>query len=464
LKSLQKFWNDSADAQWVENEFQKERLSYWMRFCEDFRVANSAPTPCKVRAQLHPIHMATEGKIAAYFLNSQKLRSELMVATLEEVDPHALARRHGWSINTMVRGYSLFIPIRDNQRWIPIDWPKTLQELESLVTQATNHEQSVIQWIEEKSDGKSHPFLVVLVQGGVCYGYLLSPPLAPKIASPGIIPVAIDRVDADWTLARDHELDLLAGRRAKRVLLLGCGSLGAPVAELLARSGIGNLHLLDKEVFEPENCARHILGADDIGLSKADAVAKRLKRSVPEINVKGQRALGADWIHYVCKPDVYDLIIDCTGESAVRVMLSQYRRHSLGSCPLVHAWVEPFCAATHVVHLPFGEDWPLNDPGDKLAAAIWPNGIQISLPACGAGFHPYGAADIWQAAGFTAERLLAILDGQIADATVWSSVRSQAFFLTLGAGVIPGPIASRVGSYFDSTQITRPLKEILINA
>jgi hypothetical protein len=461
IESLEKFWNNSSDAEWVTSEFHKERLSYWLRFCEQFRVANAVPTPRAVRVQFRSVQKAMEGKLCAYFQKSHKLRSDLMVATMEEVDPHVLANRHGWSAKTQVRGYSLFVPFADNIRWTPADWPKSLHELESFVAQVTDHEQSVTHWIQSKSDGNPHPFLVVLVQTGVCYGFVVSPALVPKVTNPGIIPVAIDRVDANWALARDHRLSTLGGRQKKRILLLGCGSLGSPVAELLARSGIGELHLLDKETFEAENCGRHILGAQDLGHSKADALAKRLQAVVPDISVKAHRALAADWIHHVCKPGDYDLIVDCTGESSVRVMLSHYRKHSLGACSLIHAWLEPFCAATHVVHLPHGNDWPTDDPGSKLAAATWPDEVQVNLPACGAGFHPYGAADIWQSAGFTTERLLGVLDAKATEAVVWSSVRSQAFFKALGIDVTTGPIVPITGTEYDSVQISRPLKTIL---
>jgi hypothetical protein len=460
IESLEKFWNNSLDTEWVTSEFHNERLSYWLRFCEQFRVANALPTPLAVRVQLGSVQQVTEGKLCAYFQNSQKLRSDLMIATLEHGDPHVLANRHSWSAKTQVRGYSLFVPFGENIRWTPADWPKSLQELESFVAQVTDHEQSVIHWIQSKSDGKPHPFLVVLVQAGVCYGFLISPAHVPKVTNPGVIPVAIDRVDASWALARDHGLSALAGRQEKRVLLLGCGSLGSPVAELLARSGVGELHLLDKETFEIENCSRHILGAQDLGRSKADALALRLQKVVPDISVNAHRALAADWIHHVCKPGDYDLIVDCTGESSVRVMLSHYREISLGLCPVVHAWVEPFCAATHVVYLPHGTNWPTDDPGGKLAAAIWPDEVQISLPACGAGFHPYGAADIWQSAGFTTERLLGILDGKVPEAVAWSSVRSQAFFKTLKIDVTIGPLVPTTGSEYDSCQITRSLQTI----
>jgi molybdopterin/thiamine biosynthesis adenylyltransferase len=252
----------------------------------------------------------------------------------------------------------------------------------------------------------------------------------------------------------------LSGRQGKRVLLLGCGSLGSAVAELLARSGVGELHLLDKETFEAENCGRHILGARDLGRLKAYALVERLREIVPDITLKPHHALAADWIHYVCKPGNYDLIVDCTGESSVRVMLSHHRDFSLGACPVVHAWVEPFCAATHVVHLPHGSVWPPDDPGNKLAAATWPDDVQVNLPACGTGFHPYGAADVWQSAGFTTERLLSVLDNKAPEAIVWSSVRSQAFFKALGINVTTGPIVPTTGTEYDSIQITRLFKAI----
>ena len=462
IKSLAKFWTDTADSQWVTDEFHRERLSYWVHYCEQFRKAHAVPTPHSVRIALRPLKGVSEGKLTAYFCKSQKRRSKVMLATMGEIDPHSVANRHGWAENTMVRGHALFVPFENDVRWTPLDWPKTFEQLESLVAKVSDHEQSVIHWIQGKSDGRPHPFLVVLVQENVCYGFLISPSIR-HLTPPEIVPVAIERVDANWGLARDHQVQVLQARREKRVLLLGGGSLGAPVAELLVRSGIGELQLLDKETFELENCARHILGADEIGLSKADALARRLHRLIPDVTLKHIQAPGANWLRDVCKPGRYDLVVDCTGESSVRVMLTHYREHSLGLCPLVHAWVEPFCSAAHVVYLGSADLWPVDDPGELLAAASWPDRTRIKLPACGAGFHPYGAADVWQAAGFAAERLLAVIDGIVADSTVWSWIRSKAFFQSLGYEMITSPLVPDTGSVFDSTQITRRLGEVLRN-
>lgn len=461
LQSLEKFWADTSDIEWIQKELHRERLSYWLSFCEQFRIANHVPTPRVVRVVMPPLNGIIEGRVAAYFRHSQRSRSELMLVSAGDDDPHVTAVRHDWQLGTLVRGHALFIPISQNVSWTPRDWPRNFHELESLVAEVTNHERSVTHWIESQNEDEPHPFLVVLIQESVCYGYLVSPALVSRMTSLRIIPVAIERVDADWALARDHQLPALRMRRDKRILLLGCGSLGSPVAELIARAGIGELHVLDKEVFESENCARHVLGAGDIGLSKSSALAKRLRQLVPGLHVKYYQALAADWVRDVCKPGTYDLVVDCTGESSIRVMLSHYSNLSLGNCPLVHAWMEPFCAATHVVYLAPGEIWPADDPGEKIAAASWPERTLVNLPACGASFHPYGAADAWQAAGFTSERLLSIIDGNVTTSTVWSWMRSKAFYEALGVDVGIGPLVPDTDSVFDSIQLTRQLNDVL---
>lgn len=463
LAALAQFWSQAADDEWVLQEFHRERLSYWSRFCEQFRVSQQVPAPLTVRVSLSEIECVTEGKLTAYFRGSQAKRSDLMLASPGDIDPHPIAVRHGWSTGSLVRGHSLFVPVPENVRWTPTDWPRMLSELESFVEQVSSDRYSVLQWIKSKQDDEAHPFLVVLVQGKTCFGYLVSPATVPGLTRAGIIPVCLDRVDVAWALSRDYEHPVIERRQNAKVLVLGCGSLGAPVAELLARAGVGDMHLLDKETFDPENCARHTLGFPDVGRSKADAVASRLRQLVPEIRVTPHRALATGWVTSVCKPGQFDLILDCTGEDAVRVMLSRYRDHSTGRCDLVHAWVEPFCAATHVVYIAPTDNWPDDDPGHKVAAAQWADDTRVNLPACGAGFHPYGAADVWQAAGFTAERVLAVLDKKVGAGTVWSSIRAKPFFEALHVEVVIGPLVPDMPSPLDSVQLTRPLRTVLDN-
>lgn len=463
LERLRDFWSNSADPEWVAKEFQRECLSYWQRFCAKYKPVHGAASASEVRVALTALGGPAEGRYAAYFKRSQKARSDMIVATPGETNPHGLAVRHGWAVGTLVRGHALFVPLDASHPWTPSAWPGTFLDLENLVAAATDHTLSVAKWIEDNKKESPHAFLVILVHGRTCYGYLVYPGPVARLTQPTIAPAIIERVDADWALARDHQVGALHARREKRVLVLGCGSLGAPVAELLARAGVGELHLGDKEYFGIENCARHLLGASDIGESKSGNLALRLRKLVPGLTVKPYRALAVDWVRQTCRPGMYDLIVDCTGESSVRVALSRLRQDHLGTAGLAHVWMEPFCAAAHVAYLQDGDDWPLDDPRGKVNVAVWPDDTRVELPACNAGFHHYGVADAWQAAGFATERLLAALDGKAPSSTVWSWVRSSAFFESLGVAVEPGPLVPQSASAFDATQLTRTYKEVFGN-
>ncbi|ESH88087.1 hypothetical protein B551_0224030 [Cupriavidus sp. HPC(L)] len=65
-------------------------------------------------------------------------------------------------------------------------------------------------------------------------------------------------------------------------------------------------------------------------------------------------------------------------------------------------------------------------------------------------------ADVWQAAGFAAERVLSILDDGLARSIIWSWVRSKAFFDEIERSAVPRDVVPAEGSRFDSRMITRP--------
>jgi adenylyltransferase/sulfurtransferase len=92
---------------------------------------------------------------------------------------------------------------------------------------------------------------------------------------------------------------------AKRVLLVGAGGLGSPVATLLARAGIGHIEVADQDRIELSNLHRQTLyQAADVGRSKSEAAADRIAaeaaaaghetRAVPrEMRIYPDRALDA---------------------------------------------------------------------------------------------------------------------------------------------------------------------------
>ncbi|MEM3587730.1 MAG: ThiF family adenylyltransferase [Candidatus Jordarchaeaceae archaeon] len=64
----------------------------------------------------------------------------------------------------------------------------------------------------------------------------------------------------------------------KTALVCGAGGLGAIVAEILARTGIGHLIIIDKDTVGRENFNRLGFNAEDVGKPKASALAERIQK------------------------------------------------------------------------------------------------------------------------------------------------------------------------------------------
>ena len=68
--------------------------------------------------------------------------------------------------------------------------------------------------------------------------------------------------------------------KAARVLAIGAGGLGSPLAVYLAAAGIGTIGMVDFDVVDDSNLQRQILyGKSDVGRPKLQAAAERLRTS-----------------------------------------------------------------------------------------------------------------------------------------------------------------------------------------
>ena len=74
--------------------------------------------------------------------------------------------------------------------------------------------------------------------------------------------------------------------KAARVLCVGTGGLGSPLAFYLAAAGIGTLGLVDFDVVDASNLQRQIIhSTKDIGRPKLDSAEEKLKALNPFMNV-----------------------------------------------------------------------------------------------------------------------------------------------------------------------------------
>src|SRR5436190_21203262 len=75
--------------------------------------------------------------------------------------------------------------------------------------------------------------------------------------------------------------------KASKVLVIGTGGLGSPLALYLAAAGVGTLGLVDFDVVDVSNLQRQIIhGTADVGRSKCQSAQSRLEGLNPEVHVE----------------------------------------------------------------------------------------------------------------------------------------------------------------------------------
>ena len=322
---------------------------------------------------------------------------------------------------TVKNSNALVLKVPDEKRWNLNTWPRTENDLDVLVRHLSAGKYDLSNWCSPGNPSKN---FILFTYKGFVYPYIVASNVKGGKPNTILAPLEPTLLDSDTCLARNSNLDKFHPRSTLRIAVLGCGSLGSIVVELLARAGLKSIDVIDKEDFESENCSRHILGVSSISESKVSELKQRIEREIPGAFVSGSKACAIDWLS---KTDLseYDFIVDCTGESVVRSFLGGVAANQKLKAKIILAWVEPFCAASHYIFVAPPDVWPKSDPWDKVNLVFWPSNLEVN--PCGRGFHPYGVSDVWQAAGFVAEKILASIDANLEASEIVSMVRSSSF-------------------------------------
>jgi molybdopterin-synthase adenylyltransferase len=133
-----------------------------------------------------------------------------------------------------------------------------------------------------------------------------------------------------------------------RVVMVGCGALGAMQASLLARAGVGTLRIIDRDFVEESNLQRQILFDEDDAKSvspKAIAAEKKLRSANSLVQIEGivedvnpssiDRLLGG-----------FDLIMDASDNFDVRYLINDFSVKS--GTP----WIYGACAGAYGLTFP----------------------------------------------------------------------------------------------------------------
>lgn len=142
-----------------------------------------------------------------------------------------------------------------------------------------------------------------------------------------------------------------------KVIIIGLGALGCPVATYLTAAGVGKITLVDGDTVDYSNLHRQPLYTiDNIGQKKVFAAKKRLNRINEWVDIHA--------IDVFIHPTVIfeliqgnDLIIDCSDNFETRYLIND--AGVLKNVPMVHGSVVGFTGTVAVFHL-FNEGWSAN--------------------------------------------------------------------------------------------------------
>lgn len=193
----------------------------------------------------------------------------------------------------------------------------------------------------------------------------------------GVLALYVAPAGSDWNVKAHYmalEDDATLTRRAhtareelstRRVTIVGLGAVGSVLADLLHRSGVGHLRLVDPELLLPGNAVRHLCGADLAGFPKAHAVAKYLTRDRPRSTTTIVPVHGSvDTIaEAIAELSGCDLVVDATADSTASRLLAMAARAGAGRavsvCVLADGyairadhWPEPTTGGLELLDLP----------------------------------------------------------------------------------------------------------------
>ncbi|MCH2469513.1 MAG: molybdopterin-synthase adenylyltransferase MoeB [Gemmatimonadetes bacterium] len=110
--------------------------------------------------------------------------------------------------------------------------------------------------------------------------------------------------------------------KAGRVLCVGAGGLGSPLALYLAAAGVGTIGIVDFDDVDASNLQRQILhGTGDVGRHKLDSAADRLEDVNPHVEVVGhpQRLTSENALEIL---KGYDVVVDGTDNFPTRYLVN----------------------------------------------------------------------------------------------------------------------------------------------
>ncbi len=398
-------------------EFEREFGSYWAHLATPTRLTLSL---------VSLVTLGGESRQVYFWINSKGFR--LVVADTKQ-------EAKAWIENagSMIRDRDLLpgLLMRMKKPWRPTEFPKTVGEALHGIPDAVvrsillPNQRSLI--LFEAATPTGPAIAAVLIDGWnsgrIANGFrsLAHVPfehIKRATAQRRVQRLIVNRANAGWIHGRGHSHDQ-AELSVRRVAIVGCGSVGSEIAELLAKAGVGELTFVDGDDLETANVGRHLLGIGYLGWNKAKGVATVLRRRLPHLKIgsiyqtKFERLNASELNRLAAIDMIVTAGLDIEGEAVVNAW-----RRGLERPPIyLSTWVEAYAIVGHAVLLYGESDLMSHFEGEQPAFRLtdWPNSaLPVIVEAgCGNVFQPHGAVDLQPTIAMATRLALDALLGRI---------------------------------------------------
>ncbi len=229
---------------------------------------------------------------------------------------------------------------------------------------------------------------------------------------------------------------------SKSVSIIGCGSVGGEIAMMLAKSGVGELTLIDPDVLKQDNIFRHRLGGGSLSYlpneklkipmySKVSLLEYQITKDIPYIKVNPR----SKYFNKLLNDEKLlssDIVIVAVGSPMVSLEINA-KLKELGLKNVIFCWNEADSIGGHSVALNLEESCfeclYIDDKGfslnNELSFVEAGQSISKNITGCGGVFTPFSYIDSSQTAILSSRQCLEMLTNNLhSQALSWKTSSS----------------------------------------
>jgi molybdopterin/thiamine biosynthesis adenylyltransferase len=122
--------------------------------------------------------------------------------------------------------------------------------------------------------------------------------------------------------------------KESKIVVIGCGGLGGTVVEMLARMGVGELNIVDKDSFDMSNLNRQLMSSiESLGKCKSEVTKEKIRLINPYVKVNAfNEELNEENLEKIIGS--CDIAIDALDNLLTRVLVNRYTKEK--EIPFIH--------------------------------------------------------------------------------------------------------------------------------